>query len=125
MSCIYCFNFPQLKECNLPLIFFKNPKLINDVYVDYVVIGDPAYPLLPWLLKGYTGRVTPWEESFNSYMNSARITVEQTIGRLKSRWRILKKTNEMDYRFIPKVSGTLLSWNIYFETNLNNNEILF
>lgn len=84
-------------------ITFKTSKYINGVNVRYLVLGDPAYPLLPRLLKGYTGQITAQEESFNSYMNSGRITVEQTIGRLKSRWRILKKTNEMDYRFIPKV----------------------
>ena len=71
--------------------------------VNYVVLGDPAYPLMNWLVKGYSGSLTQQQESFNAYLNSARITIEQTIGKLKSRWRILKKINEMDYRYIPKV----------------------
>lgn len=53
--------------------------------VPYIIIGDPAYPLLPWLIKGYPGAVTVEQDSFNVYLNSARVVVEMAFGRLRGR----------------------------------------
>jgi hypothetical protein len=56
-------------------------------------MGDPAYPLLPRLIKGYTetARLSPEEESFNVHLSSSRVCVEIAFGRLKARWRCLLK----------------------------------
>lgn len=89
-------------------IIFQKTRVISGVNMGYLVVGDPAYPLLDWLIKGYTGDLNPAQESFNAYMNSARIFIELTIGKLKSRWRMLKKINDMDYRFIPKVNYIII-----------------
>lgn len=57
-----------------------------------------------WLLKGFSGgNLTPFEESFNVYLNSARITVEIAFGRLKARWRRLLKRLDVHHEFAPKV----------------------
>lgn len=32
---------------------------INNREIPLMIAGDPAYPLLPWLIKGYTGSLTP------------------------------------------------------------------
>jgi len=63
-----------------------------------------AYPLLPWLLKGYTRHrhVTPEEESFNVYLNIGRVDVEIVFGRLKARCVALKRI-DVHYIFAPDI----------------------
>lgn len=71
-----------------------------------MLIDDPVYSLLPWLLKGFTPPKTTEEESFNCYVNSGRIFVENAFGRLKSRWRCLCKRLDVKPTFIPSVVST-------------------
>jgi len=78
-------------------------RIISDCSIQLMLAGDPAYPLLPWLLKGYTGALTPEEESFNTYLSSARICVENAFGRLKARWRVLLKRADINYKFMPSI----------------------
>uniref|UniRef100_A0A8C6T436 DDE Tnp4 domain-containing protein n=1 Tax=Neogobius melanostomus TaxID=47308 RepID=A0A8C6T436_9GOBI len=63
------------------------PKTIRGKDIKLFIIGDPAYPLLDWLIKGYTNspRLTPEQESFTTYLSSVRVGVEMTFGLLKSR----------------------------------------
>lgn len=84
---------------------FQQTKMILNVSVPYLIIGDPAYPLLEWLIKGYTksSRLTPEEESLNVYLNSTRVCVEIAFGRLKARWRRLLKRIDVHYTYIPHI----------------------
>lgn len=69
-----------------------------------MIVGDAAYPLLPWLLKPFVGNLTEDEESFNCYISTARIVVENAFGRLKGRWRCLLKRFDVQYSFVPEVA---------------------
>jgi len=92
-------NLYQNNETLIP----KHCININGKEIPLMIAGDPAYPLLPWLLKGYTGSLTPEQESFNTYHSSARICVENAFGRLKGRLRCLLKRCDINYKFMPQV----------------------
>ncbi|CAL1678201.1 unnamed protein product [Lasius platythorax] len=87
---------------NADTIIPQNTYNTNEMEVPFMIVGDPAYPLLSWLLKGFSGSLSAEEESFNVYLNSAPVSVEMAFGRLKARWRILHKIN-CDYSFAPEV----------------------
>ncbi len=68
------------------------PRLINGVTVQPLLLGDPAYPLLPWVMKPFPGFSLPYKkESFNFKHSSTRMGVEDAFGRLKGRFRCLLK----------------------------------
>ena len=82
---------PDTKQC------------ISGMDVPVVILGDPAYPLLPWLMKPYTatGPLTREQRRFNYQLSRARVVVECAFGRLKGRWRSLMKRNDTDVSFMP------------------------
>ena len=80
---------------------------ISDVNVPLVMLGDPAYPLLRWLMKGFpdSGNLTRAEKHFNYRLSKARVIVEHTYGRLKGRWRCLLKRLDVSTASVPGLVG--------------------
>jgi len=81
---------------------FQSPALIENTMVPLIILADPAYTLLKWLIKPFIGNLSA-QVPFNCYHSNARVVVEQAFGRLKSRWRIIGKKIEADIRFAPKI----------------------
>lgn len=66
------------------------------------IIGDSAYPSLPWLVPPFrgNGHLTAQQSEFNFLHSSTRIVVERAFGYLKGRLKFLEL---LDIEFIPKL----------------------
>lgn len=62
---------------------------ISGVDTPLVILGDPAYLLLSWLMKAFpnNGRLSRQQKMFKYRLSHARVVVEHAYGRLKGRWR--------------------------------------
>ena len=80
-------------------------KEINGEEIPPFIVADPAYPLLPWVLKGYPNdKNAPRQERvFNYRLNRARVTVENTFGRWKGRFIRFSKRVDMEVSSLVNV----------------------
>ena len=79
-----------------------------------LVLGDPAYPLLPWLIKAFpdNGSLSQEKKAFNYRLSKALVVVEHVYGQLKRQWRCLLKRNDVLVDHLPKLVAACMLHNI-------------
>ncbi|RXM27741.1 hypothetical protein EOD39_10413 [Acipenser ruthenus] len=82
----------------------EKSQVINGTEVPVVIIGDPAYPLRRWPMKGFPRNTESNDETiFNHRLSSAHMVVENAFGRLNGRWRRLSKWCNIDISLVSDV----------------------
>ena len=72
--------------------------------VQVFILGDPAYPLLPYLMKEYAnGGSTVQEQYFCYRLCNARNVIECAFGRLKARFSALRRQMDINLDDLPTV----------------------
>ena len=69
--------------------------------VGICILGDPAYPLLPFLLKEFAGGGSNAAEQFFGWrLSSARMVIECAFGRLKGRFGALRREMDINIAYL-------------------------
>ena len=60
----------------------------TDLEIPYFLIGDEIFPLKPWLMRPYPGKLPEPEKVYNYRQSRARRVIENAFAILRARWRI-------------------------------------
>lgn len=87
------------------------------------ILGDSAYPNLPWLLTPFkdNGHLTVTQTTYNKTHSSIRCTVERAFGLLKGRFVRLQN---IDQRNIKTIVRTILAGCVLHNICIMNNDEL-
>ena len=89
-----------------------------DEEVPVFIIGDPAYPLMPYVMKEYAGGGMNCKEQYFGYrLCSARNVIECSFGRLKARFGCLRRAMDINMHDLPNVIYACFVLHNYCELN--------
>ena len=101
----------EIPPCPRAIISGEDP-------IPVFLLGDPAYPLLPYLMKEYAnGGSTPREQYFGYKLCSARNVIECSFGRPKARFGALKRAMDVNIDDLPYVIFACFVLHNYCELN--------
>lgn len=76
----------------------------NEDSVPFCILGYPAYPLQPYLMKEFSiGCNTSAEQFFGYRLSSSRMVTECSFGALKGRYGILRQPLDVSFNDPPHV----------------------
>ena len=93
-------NSSLYRRANGGTLFPNWTSKMGSIDVPLVILGDPAYPLLTWLMNATS---TAKERLFNYRQSRGRMVVEDAFGRLKGRWRCLMKRMDTNVCSVPNI----------------------
>ena len=86
----------------------------------HVIVGDEAFPLLPYMMRPYPGRGLSTADRVLSYrLSRARRMSENAFGILAARWRVYHRTMEQSPDTVDEIiKATIVLHNLLMKNNL-------
>ena len=105
----------EINRCERVLMPDQDP-------VPVFLLGDPAYSLMPYLMKEYSnGGSTFQEQYFGLTLCQSRMVIECSFGRLKARFGALRRAMDINLEQLPNVIYACFVLHNFCE--LNNEKI--
>lgn len=60
--------------------------IISDIIITLILVRDPSYPLLPWMMKPHKRQLDCWKEHYSYCLSRCHVTAECPFSHLKACW---------------------------------------